>query len=68
MSNTENKSYELLKPGLSYISERTSAFGYSDGEGKMQYLQPVSRYKAFNEIKRGEAVSVITKMNSKKEQ
>lgn len=61
MSNTENKSYELLKPGLSYISERTSAFGYSDGEGKMQYLQPVSRYKAFNEIKRGEAVSVITK-------
>lgn len=55
------QTYELLKPGLSYITERTSAFGYSDINGKMQYLQPVSRYKAFNEIKRGEAVSVITK-------
>lgn len=60
MSDT-NKSYELLKPGLSYITERTSAFGYSDIKGEMQYLQPVSRYKAFNEIKRGEAVSVVTK-------
>lgn len=60
MSDT-NKSYELLKPGLSYITERTSALGYSDIKGKMQYLQPVSRYKAFNEIKRGEVVSVVTK-------
>ena len=60
MSDTE-KSYELLKPGLSYITERTSALGYSDVNGKMQYLQPVSRYKAFNKIKRGEAVSVVTK-------
>ena len=60
MSDTE-KSYELLKPGLSYITERTSAFGYSDVNGKMQYIQPVSRYKAFNEIKRGEVVSVVTK-------
>ena len=60
MSDT-NKSYELLKPGLSYITERTSAFGYSDIKGEMQYIQPVSRYKAFNEIKRGEAVSVVTK-------
>lgn len=60
MSDKE-KSYELLKPGLSYITERTSAFGYSDVNGKMQYIQPVSRYKAFNEIKRGEVVSVVTK-------
>lgn len=59
----KNKSYELLKPGLSYITERTSALGYSDVHGKMQYLQPVSRYKAFTEIKRGEAVSVVTKQD-----
>ena len=57
----ENLKPELLKPGLSYITERTSAFGYSDINGKMQYIQPVSRYKAFTEIKRGEAVSVVTK-------
>ena len=57
----ENLEPELLKPGLSYITERTSAFGYSDINGKMQYIQPVSRYKAFTRIKRGEAVSVVTK-------
>lgn len=59
------KDYELLKPGLAYISERTSQFRYSDTEGKMQHLQPLSRYKAFTEIKRGEAVSVVTAQDFK---
>lgn len=56
---SENK-YEK-KPGLVYISERNNQWRYSDVNGDMQWIQPLSRYKAFTEIKRGEAVSIVTK-------
>lgn len=54
------QNYEM-KPGLTYIDERNKQFRYSDDSGKLQWVQPLSRYKAFQEIKRGEAVSIVTK-------
>ena len=54
------QNYEM-KPGLSYIDERNKQFRYADADGQLQWIHPLSRYKAFEEIKRGEAVSVVTK-------
>ena len=49
-----------MKPGLSYVSTRTDQYRYADSEGKVQWVQPLSRYKAFGKILRGQAVSIAT--------
>lgn len=54
--NTEH----TLKPGLSYISERTSTLRYSDKDKNEKWLQPLSEYIPLVEVKRGQPVSVAT--------
>ena len=50
-----------LKKGLSYISERTGQFRYSDKENIEKWIQPLSEYIPLVKIKRGQPVSVATK-------
>lgn len=55
-----------MKQGLVYQSDRTNQWRYSDKDGKEQWIQQVSRYKALEEIKRGQAVSIATKADFEK--
>lgn len=50
-----------MKQGLVYQSDRTGQLRYADKDGKEQWIQQVSRYKALEPIKRGQAVSIATK-------
>lgn len=47
-----------MKEGLTYISKRTSQLRYADSQGKVQWVNPVSEYKAAVAIKRGQPVSI----------
>lgn len=60
MADTLNTDNIELKTGLTYISDRNSQLRYSDLEGKEQWIQQTSRYKALVPIKRGQAVSIAT--------
>ena len=50
----------MSKKGLTHISDRTNQWRYVDKDGFEQWLQPVSAYKASEDILYGQAVSVVT--------
>lgn len=50
-----------MKQGLVYQADRTNQLRYADKDGKEQWIQQISRYKALEPIKRGQAVSIATK-------
>ena len=49
-----------LKKGLSYISERTGQFRYSDKNKDEKWVQPLAEYVPLVEIKRGQPVSIAS--------